>query len=106
MTSLFEEHPVYDETLAASTQYRIATSLCQGQCVRFIKGKPLEVTIAGNLCIQLDGFSLHAAVSTPSHRRDSLERSPVILRAKPRHPERMRRISFVYIHGDPSLCSG
>ena len=67
--TLFEEHPVYGETLAASTQYRIATGLRQGQCVRFIKGKPLETTIAGNLLIQLDGFSLHAAVSIPSHRR-------------------------------------
>ena len=70
--TLFEEHPIYGETLAASTQY--PTGLRQGQCVRFIKGKPLETTMVGNLCIKLDGFSLHAAVSIPSHRRDSLER--------------------------------
>ena len=93
--TLFEEHPVYGETLAASTQYRIATGIRQGQCMRFVKGKPLETTIAGNILIKLDGFSLHAAVSIPSHRRDSLERSPVIIRInhvilsdKPRHPER------------------
>ena len=70
----FEEHPVYGETIAASTQYRIATGLRQGQCVRFVKGKALEVSIEGDLCIKLDGFSLHAAVSIPSHRRDRLER--------------------------------
>ena len=56
--TLFEEHPVYGETLAASTQYRIATGLRQGQCVRFVKGKALEVSIEGDLCIKLDGFSL------------------------------------------------
>ena len=71
--TLFEKHPVYGVTLDDSTQYLIATGLRQGQCVRFIKGKPLETTIAGNLLIQLDGFSLHAAVSIPQQLwRDKL----------------------------------
>ena len=72
--ALCEESPLYGETLAASTQQRIATGGRKGLPVRFLKSKPLEVSVSGSLCIKLDGVSLHGAVSIPYHQRNSLER--------------------------------
>ena len=74
ISTLFAEDPVYSATLQASTQYRIATGIRQGQWVRFRQGQILEVSSSGPLCLQLDGFSLHAAVAIAKHRRDSLEK--------------------------------
>ena len=78
------------ETLAASTQQRIATGAREGLPVRFLKSKPLEVSFSGNLSVNLDGFSLHAAVSIPCHRRDSLER---LIRYMARPPVCTKRLS-------------
>ena len=70
--ALYEKSPLYGETLAASVKQRIATGVREGLPVRFIKTKLLEFKFSGNLCVNLDGFSLHAAVSIPGHRRDCL----------------------------------
>ena len=59
--------------------------------MRFIKGKVLEVSFEQDLSIRLDGFSLHAAVSIPSHRRDSLER---LIRYMARPPVCTERLSL------------
>ncbi len=59
--------------------------------MRFIKGKALEVSFEQDLSIRLDGFSLHAAVSIPSHRRDSLER---LIRYMARPPVCTERLSL------------
>lgn len=75
---LFEEEPTYASCMSASVKHRIALGERQGQRVRFIgsgfgyEGELPELT--GHLCANLNGFSLHAAVSIPRHRRDQLER--------------------------------
>ena len=88
--ALYEKSPLYGETLAASVKQRIATGGREGLPVRFIKTKPLEFKFSGNLCVNLDGFSLHAAVSIPASRRESLER---LIRYMARPPVCTERLS-------------
>jgi putative transposase len=59
-----DEDPELARTLAASVQQRIACGERAGQQVRRI----------GSRCASVNGFSLYATTSIPTHRRDQLER--------------------------------
>ena len=75
---LFEQDPTYATCLSASVRHRIALGEREGKRVRFIgsgfgyEGDTPE--LKGKLCAMVNGFSLHAAVVIPKHRRDQLER--------------------------------
>ena len=75
---LFEEDPTYASCMSASVKHRIALGERRGQRVRFIgsgfgyEGEQPE--LKGKLCAMVNGFSLHAAIRIPRHRRDQLEK--------------------------------
>jgi hypothetical protein len=75
---LGEDEPELDRTPWASVQQRMAFGERAGQKVRCIgagfgyEGERPALTCAR--CASMHGFSLHANVSVPAHRRDQLER--------------------------------
>ncbi|MHC4230311.1 MAG: transposase [Planctomycetota bacterium] len=75
---LRDEEPELARTMAASVQQRIAFGERAGQKVRRIgSGFGYEgerPALTGTRCASVHGFSLHANVSVPAHRRDQLER--------------------------------
>ena len=75
---LFDQDPTYASCLSASVRHRIALGEREGKRVRFIgSGFGYEgdmPQLKGKLCAFVNGFSLHAAVVIPKHRRDQLER--------------------------------
>jgi len=75
---LFEEDPTYASCMSASVKNRIALGERRGQRVRFIGSgfgyEGEQPALKGKLCAMVNGFSLHAAVRIPRHRRDQLER--------------------------------
>jgi hypothetical protein len=75
---LGEDEPELARTMAASVQQRIAFGERAGQKVRRIgSGFGYEgerPALTGARCASVHGFSLHANVSVPAHRRDQLER--------------------------------
>ena len=76
--SLLEEEPTYASCMSASLRHLIALGERRGQRVRFLgKGFGYEEDLPelrGRLCAQVNGFSLHAGVAIPRHRRDQLIR--------------------------------
>jgi hypothetical protein len=75
---LGEDEPELARTPWASVQQRIAFGERAGQKVRRIgSGFGYEgerPALTGTRCASMHGFSLHANVSVPAHRRDQLER--------------------------------
>ena len=75
---LFEEDPTYASCMSASVKNQIALGERRGQRVRFIGSgfgyEGEQPALKGKLCAMVNGFSLHAAVQIPRHRRDQLER--------------------------------
>jgi hypothetical protein len=75
---LGEDEPDLARTMAASVQQRMAFGERAGQKVRRIgSGFGYEgerPALTGTRCAVVHGFSLHANVSVPAHRRDQLER--------------------------------
>src|SRR5262249_51967415 len=75
---LGEDAPELARPMAASVQQRIAFGERAGQRVRRIGagfGYEGEVpTLTGPHCASVHGFSLHANIHIPAHRRDQLER--------------------------------
>ena len=75
---LFEEDPTYASCMSASVKNQIALGERRGQRVRFIGSgfgyEGEQPALKGKLCAMVNGFSLHAAVRIPRHRRDQLER--------------------------------
>ena len=92
---LFEEDPTYASCMSASVKNQIALGERRGQRVRFIgsgfgyEGEQPE--FGGKLCAMVNGFSLHAAVRIPRHKRDQLER---LIRYTARSSVCMDRISL------------
>ena len=64
--------------MSASVKNQIALGEKRGQRVRFIGSgfgyEGEQPALKGKLCAMVNGFSLHAAVQIPRHRRDQLER--------------------------------
>jgi hypothetical protein len=75
---LGEDEPELARTMAASVQQRIAFGERAGQKVRRIGAgfgyEGERPALTGARCASVHGFSLHANVSVPAHRRDQLER--------------------------------
>jgi hypothetical protein len=75
---LGEDEPELARTLWASVQQRIAFGERAGQKVRRIGAgfgyAGERPALTGTRCASVHGFSLHANVSVPAHRRDQLER--------------------------------
>jgi hypothetical protein len=75
---LGDDEPELARTMAASVQQRIAFGERAGQKVRRIgSGFGYEgerPALTGTRCASVHGFSLHANVSVPAHRRDQLAR--------------------------------
>jgi hypothetical protein len=75
---LGEDEPELARTMAASVQQRIAFGERAGQKVRRIGAgfgdEGERPALTGVRCASVHGFSLHANVSVPAHRRDQLER--------------------------------
>jgi hypothetical protein len=75
---LGDDEPELARTMAASVQQRIAFGERASQKVRRIgSGFGYEgerPALTGTRCASVHGFSLHANVSVPAHRRDQLER--------------------------------
>ena len=75
---LFEEDPTYASCMSVSVKNQIALGERRGQRVRFIGSgfgyEGEQPALKGKLCAMVNGFSLHAAVRIPRHRRDQLER--------------------------------
>jgi hypothetical protein len=75
---LREDEPELARTMAASVQQRLACGERAGQKVRRIGAgfgyAGERPALTGTRCASGHGFSLHANVSVPAHRRDQLER--------------------------------
>jgi hypothetical protein len=75
---LGEDEPALARTMAASVQQRIAFGERAGQKVRRMGAgfgyEGERPALTGTRCASVHGFSLHANVSVPAHRRDQLER--------------------------------
>jgi hypothetical protein len=75
---LRDDEPELARTMAASVQQRIAFGERAGQTVRRIGAgfgyEGERPALTGTRCASVHGFSLHANVAVPAHRRDQLER--------------------------------
>jgi hypothetical protein len=75
---LGDDEPELARTMAASVQQRIAFGEWAGQKVRRIGAgfgyEGERPALTGTRCASVHGFSLHANVAVPAHRRDQLER--------------------------------
>jgi hypothetical protein len=67
------QEPLFASAVAASLQGWVALGPRAGQPVRRLRSAA-AATAAGPRCARLEGFSLHADVAVPAHRRDQLER--------------------------------
>jgi hypothetical protein len=72
--ALEEEGEPLDTLHGASITYRIAVGPYQGRRVFTLQTLPPTAEENANPAVTLDGFSLHAAVSTAAHEREKLER--------------------------------
>lgn len=66
------QEPLFAGTVAASLQGRVALGPRAGQPVRRLRSAAVA-SKSPPRCARLDGFSLHADVALPAHRRDRLE---------------------------------
>jgi hypothetical protein len=75
---LRDDEPELARTMAASVQQRLAFGERAGQTVRRIGAgfgyEGERPALTGTRCASVHGFSLHANVAVPAHRRDQLER--------------------------------
>jgi hypothetical protein len=75
---LRDDEPELARTMAASVQQRIACGERAGQTVRRIGAgfgyEGERPALTGTRCASVHGFSLHANVAVPAHRRDQLAR--------------------------------
>jgi hypothetical protein len=67
------QEPLFASAVAASLQGRVALGPRAGQTLRRLRSAA-AATATGPRCARLEGFSLHANVAVPAHRRDQLER--------------------------------
>jgi len=67
------QEPLFASAVAASLQGRVALGPRAGQPVRRLRSAA-AAPAPGPRCARLEGFSLHADVAVPAHRRDQLER--------------------------------
>jgi hypothetical protein len=66
------QEPLFASAVAASLQGRLALGPRAGQPVRRLRSAA-AATATGRRSARLEGFSLHADVAVPAHRRDQLE---------------------------------
>jgi hypothetical protein len=67
------QEPLFAQAIAASLDGRVALGPRAGQPVRRLRSAA-DVVTTGRRSARLEGFSLHADVAVPAHRRDQLER--------------------------------
>jgi len=88
------DEPLFAELCAASVQGRVALGPNSGAAVeRFGRGNGDQRprSMPGELCCDVDGFSLHAKVRIAAHDRDGLER---LCRYVNRPPIKLERLSL------------
>jgi len=72
LKAFLQTPPLFAGTVAASLQGRVALGPRAGQPLRRLRSAA-AAAVSAPRCARLEGFSLHADVAVPAHRRDRLE---------------------------------